>query len=126
MIPGGPLREGGARGAGAAAQQVGKDGQDSTGHRNGGREGWCSCCGRVRMRQTPPWDLSASKETRTLGGRTVCPCWLGLEECWGVGVVILGTRAACGARRHLPASVHLPGFPEGPRPHMGLLTAMGM
>lgn len=42
-------------------------------------------CGRVRMRQTPPWDLSASKETRTAGGRTACPCWLGLEEGRGVG-----------------------------------------
>lgn len=38
------------------------------------------------MRQTPLWALSASKETRTPGGRTACPCCLGLEEEWGLGV----------------------------------------
>lgn len=32
---------------------------------------------RVKMRQTPLWALSASKETRTRGGRMVCPCRLG-------------------------------------------------
>lgn len=58
------------------------------------------------MRQTPPWDLSASKETRTLGGRMARPCWLGLEEGWGVWGGHSGNQAACGARRHLPASVH--------------------
>lgn len=56
-------------------------------HRAQGKGQWgrCNCCGRVRMRQTPPWALSASKEIRTLGGRTTCPCWLGLEEGCGVG-----------------------------------------
>lgn len=66
--------------AASAAQQVGKDRQDSAGHREGGWGCSCSCCSRVRMRQTLPWALSASKETRTLGGRTVCPCQLGPEE----------------------------------------------
>lgn len=73
------------------------------------------------MRQTPLWALSASKETRTPGGRTACPCCLGLEEEWGLGVggVILGTRAACRSERCLPASIHLPCFPKIPDPTWG-------
>lgn len=41
------------------------------------------------------------------------------------GEVIMETRAACRAGRHLPASVHLPRFPEKPRPHVGLPVAVG-
>lgn len=52
----------------AAALQVGGR-QDSAGHGKGpvGRRGGCS---RVRMRQTPPWDLSASRRPGQRGGRT--------------------------------------------------------
>lgn len=43
----------------------------------------------------------------------------------GGGGVIMETRAACRAGQRLPASVHLPCFPEKPRPHVGLPMAMG-
>lgn len=114
-------REGGGVRGWCSCPAEGKDRQDSTGYREGGWEGeQCSSCGRVKMRQTPPeLCLRPRRPGHGADGRCVLAGWAWRRNGEWRRAVILEAGAACGAGRRLPASVHLPRFPESQDPAWG-------